>query len=166
MNRSVERRTIFHKPGDYWAFIDVLQEAADKGWVLVHGYCVMPNHWHLVLCALIDGGISKFMQWLTNTHVRRYRIAHQSVGQGHLYKDRYKAPVIKSDAHFLTVMRYVETNAAVAGLSRFPDEWPWASPFERRVRHRRILSEPPVALPSDWGKQLIDYVAECRAKKE
>jgi putative transposase len=164
-NRRVDRWPIFLSPGDYWAFIDLLQEGVALGLVVVFGYCIMPNHWHLVLRAEVDDGISKFMKWLTGTHAKRYRMCHRTVGHGHLYQDRFKSPVVEGEEHFLAVMRYVETNAARAALARFPDDWPWSSAYERRVQHRNILSVPPCPLPEDWGKQLIDYVAAWRGPK-
>src|SRR5262245_14363150 len=113
-NRSVDRRTIFHREGDYWAFIDLLQEGVALDLVRVFGYCVMPNHWHFVMQATVDHGISRFMKWLSGTHVRRYRKYYGTEGQGHVYQDRFKSPVIESEEHFWRVMRYVESNAARA----------------------------------------------------
>jgi len=162
-NRRVDRHTIFHEPRDYRAFMDMVQEGLSQELVRIFGYCLMPNHWHFVMQAQVDQGISEFIKWLTVTHVHRYRKWYGTVGHGHLYQARFKSPVIEGEAHFLTVMRYVETNAAVANLVQFPMDWPWSSAFERGMRHRAILSETPTPLPPDWGRQLVAHVEAYRA---
>lgn len=150
VNRSVDRRTIFHDRLDYRAFTDLLEAGREKAWVDVFGYCVMPNHWHLVVKALIDNGVSRYMKWLTATHVLRYRTFHENLGNGHLYQGRFKAVVITDDKQFLTALRYVEANACKAGLVRWAEDWEWSSGFERAYRQRQIVGELPVPLPSDW----------------
>jgi len=152
VNRSVDRRTIFHDRLDYAAFTNLLEEGRGKAWVDVLGYCVMPNHWHLILRALFDSSISRYMQWLTATHVLRYRRFHNNLGNGHLYQGRFRAVVIEGDEHFLTALRYVEANACRARLVRWAEDWEWSSGFERRHRLGQIVGELPVTLPANWCK--------------
>lgn len=154
VNRAVDRHLIFHKRGDYQAFLDLLEEGRQKPWVEILGYCVMPNHWHLVLRALVDNGISLFMKWLTATHVLRYRTYYETLGLGHLYQGRFRANVIESDTEFLTVLCYVEANAAKAGLVNQAEDWEWSSGYERTTGIRRITAQLPVTLPHNWGKLL------------
>ena len=165
VNRAVDRRIVFHDAPDYWAFIDLLEEAAARKWVDVLAYCLMPNHWHLILRARSSDGVSRFMKWLTGTHVQRYRTAHQTVGLGHLYQDRFKATVIEDEPALLRVMRYVEANAAKAGLTKASQAWQWSSAFERHYRHREILAELPIELPVNWHQLLHEYVMEYRASQ-
>ena len=150
VNRAVDRRTIFVDRPDYQAFVSLLEEGREKAWVDVLGYCVMPNHWHLILRALGDNSISRYMKWLTATHVLRYRTFHENLGNGHLYQGRFRAVVIADDEHFLTALRYVEANACRARLVRWAEDWEWSSGFERRQRLGHIVGELPVALPADW----------------
>ena len=161
MNRAVDRRTIFRSDGDYWAFVDLLQEGKDKNLVSIFGYCVMPNHWHILLQALSDNSVSTYMQWLQTTHVRRYRGFYGTVGHGHLYKERFRHVMIDNEASFLRELRYVEANAAKAYLTKRSEDWRWSSAFERRMQHRQILSPLPFELPPGWCKLLADYVDEC-----
>ena len=98
LNRSVERRLIFRKGADFAAFERVLGEAVERsaGGVALLAYCVMGNHWHLVIHTTSDGELSPFMKWLTLTHTQRYRTAHRSVGNGPLYQGRCKSFVIET----------------------------------------------------------------------
>src|SRR2546428_13939206 len=111
LNRAVARDKIFWKPRYYEAFQAVLQEVHDWVPMRLLAYCVMPNHWHLVLWPRGEGDLSRFMSWLTLTHSQRWHAFHQSVGTGHLYQGRFKSFVVQADDHLLTVCRYVERNA-------------------------------------------------------
>jgi len=77
---------LFEDAGDYNAFVRVMAEAMRHVPVSLLAYCLMPNHWHLVLRPEADGDLGRFMQRLTVTHVRRWRAQRHSVGLGHLYQ--------------------------------------------------------------------------------
>ncbi|MEX2139426.1 MAG: transposase [Pirellulales bacterium] len=85
------------------------------------GYCLMPNHFHLVLWPLGDGDLSHWMQWLLTAHVRRYHRHYH--GSGHVWQGRFKAFPIEQDEHLLTVLRYVERNPLRAGLVERAKDW-------------------------------------------
>jgi putative transposase len=129
LNRTVGRRIIFKKEADFVAFESVLAEAVERsaGGIELLAYCVMGNHWHLVVRTTRKGAISPFMQWLTLTHTQRYKTAHRRVGYGPVYQGRYKSFPIQTDGHLLTVCRYVERNAARAGLVERAEDWQWSS---------------------------------------
>ena len=131
MNRGNARAEIFSKRGDYEAFEKVLVEAVGRSSVRLLAYCVMPNHWHLVLWPRMDGHLSAFMQWLTGTHVRRWHAHRQSFGTDHLYQGRFKSFPVETDEYFLAVCRYVERNALRAGLTRRAEDWRWGSLWRR-----------------------------------
>ena len=84
INRGNGRDPIFADDADYAAFEKVLAETQAEVFVRVLSYCLMPNHWHLVLWPLKDGDLARFMQRLTTKHVRRWYLHHHSVGTGHL----------------------------------------------------------------------------------
>ncbi len=153
LNRSVARIKLFRGVKDYQAFEKALVEAMERTPIALLGYCVMPNHWHLVLRPERDGDLSAFMQWLTLTHVQRWRTSHDTVGYGPLYQGRFKAFAIQEDGHLLTVLRYVERNPVRANLVDRAEDWRWSS-LHRRVagdeRERSILAAWPVAMPEDW----------------
>jgi hypothetical protein len=79
-------------------------------------YCLMPNHFHLLVWPRADGDLSQFLRWLTVTHTQRWHAHHRTAGTGHLYQGRFKSFPVQSDEHFLTVCRYVERNALRANL--------------------------------------------------
>lgn len=110
LNRANARVQIFDNNKDYKKFEEVLEEAVNEYDMPLLAYCLMPNHWHLVLHPKADGDMQKFMSWLTNTHTRRWHVAKETVGQGHLYQGRYKSFIIQQDNHLLTVLRYIERN--------------------------------------------------------
>jgi putative transposase len=117
-------------------------------------YCVMPNHFHLILWPRGDGDLSRFMRWLTLTHTQRWHAHHQSAGSGHLYQGRFKSFPVQDDEHYYTVCRYVERNALLAGLAARAEDWRWGSPWWSAQASSTppgpALSPWPVARPSDW----------------
>ena len=107
---------IFHKDGDYEAFERILGEALEHvpGMRLL-AYCLLPNHWHLVVWPRHDGALSDFGHWLTLTHTQRWHAHYHDVGAGHLYQGRFKSFPVAQDDHFLRVCRYVERMRRVPG---------------------------------------------------
>ncbi len=116
LNRANARLTIFADEGDYLAFERILAEAVARQQMRLLGYCLMPNHFHLLLWPRGDGDLSRFMRWLTLTHTQRWHAHRHSAGSGHLYQGRFKSFPVQGDAYFYTVCRYVERNALRAGL--------------------------------------------------
>ena len=157
LNRANARLAIFDDDGDYDAFLRVLAEAVARHRTRLLAYCVMPNHFHLVLWPHADGELSHFMRWLTMTHTQRWHAHRKSAGSGHLYQGRFKSFPIQGDGHFLTVCRYVERNALRAGLVPRAERWRWGS-LERRSplnpNHGPELSPWPIAPPEDWTERV------------
>ena len=120
------------------------------------GWCVMPNHWHLLAWPREDGALGRFMQRLTVTHARRWQEHTRRVGEGHVYQGRYKSFPVQSDEHFLTVLRYVERNALRAGLVDRAEDWRWGSLWSwanrRKAREDGMpeLAASPVDRPRNW----------------
>ena len=139
---------MFRTEGDFEAFERVLAQAVERaaGSVDLLAYCVMGNHWHLVIRTRADGAMGAFMKWLTTTHASRYRVAHGQEGIGHLYQGRYKSFMLQDDEHFLSVCRYVERNAARASLVTRAEDWSWGSLHcwrEGDAERRAMLSPWP-----------------------
>jgi putative transposase len=177
---------LFHKDEDYQAFERVLAEALDRYPVDLLTYCLMPNHWHLVLRPRSNDGLGRMMGWLGVTHVRRHHEHHHTRGGGHLYQGRYKSFPVQDDRHFLTACRYVEANPLRAGLAAESggraESWPWCGLALRQGRPKRDAAragEPelrcvawPVDRPRNWvalvnermDDDALDQVRRCVQK--
>jgi putative transposase len=149
LNRGNGRAEVFHKDGDFAAFLDLMAEANERLPLRILGYVLMPNHFHLVLWPRGDGDLSRWMQWLLTSHVRRYH--RHYLGSGHVWQGRFKAFPIEQDEHLLTVLRYVERNPLRANLVRRAEAWAWSSLSWRPSGKRpELLSAWPVACPRNW----------------
>ena len=157
LNRANARMTIFEKDADYEAFERVLVESVERTGTRLLAYCLMPNHWHLVLWPRAEGELSRFTGWLTLTHTQRWHAHRHSTGSGHLYQGRFKSFAIQEDDHFYSVCRYVERNALRANLVRRAEEWQFSSLYRWKqgtAKEKSLLSTWP--LPRRAGG--IDYV--------
>jgi putative transposase len=163
LNRGNGRMRLFHDDGDFAAFERVLGEALERYPVDLLTYCLMGNHWHLVLRPRADDGLGRFMGWVGVTHLRRHHAHHGTSGGGHLYQGRFKSFPVQDDGHLLTLCRYVEGNAQRAGIVDHAIDWPWGGMFAREVATERIegaakpfvLAEWPVDRPRNWAA-LVD----------
>lgn len=153
LNRGNLRAELFHKEGDYAAFDKVLRQAHQRTPLDLFAWCLMPNHWHLVVRPRRGEDLSQFMRWLSVTHTQRWRAHSHSEGQGHLYQGRYKSFPVQSDEHFLALCRYVERNALASRLVERAQDWQWSSLWVRlngSAEERQILAPWPVDRPKDW----------------
>lgn len=165
LNRANEKTKIFRKDKDYEAFEKILIEAKEKQQMRILAYCLMPNHWHLVLYPLKDGDLSNFMRWVTLTHTQRWHTHYKSVGYGHLYQGRYKSFPVQKDEHFLQLVRYVERNAKRAGLVKRAEDWKWSSLYQREFgneNQKQLLSSWPV----EGDKDYLEWVNTTQPKEE
>lgn len=153
LNRANARVQIFDNDDDYRLFENILEEAVKLFNVKLLAYCIMPNHWHLVLNPVNEGDLSLFVGWLTNKHTRRWHTEKGTVGEGHLYQGRYKSFICQNENHFLTLVKYVEQNALKANLVKNAEDWQWSSGWRKingTIKHREILSPWPVSEPEDY----------------
>jgi putative transposase len=168
INRRVAKLPLFDDDGDYQSFRKVLDEVAPLYPVRLLSYCLMPNHWHLLLSPTRASAMPAFMQRLTLTHLRRWHAHRGSAGEGPVYQGRYKSFPIQDDQHLLTVARYIERNPLRAKLIKRAEDWRWSSLHDRTSgsapRWLAAANEWPVALRRDW----INWVnrAETAAELE
>ncbi len=163
INRSNARLQIFHTDKDYQLFETVLAEAKERIDIKIFSYCVMPNHWHLVLSPKKDGDLSKFMGWFTMTHTQRWHVMHKSIGSGHLYQGRYKSFLVENGKYFLQVCRYVERNPVRAKLIRKAEDWKWGSLWRKQNgtnEQKKILSKWQEDVPEDYLKWVNEVESE------
>src|SRR4051794_16933811 len=167
LNRANGRLRLFDTDGDYEAFERVLTEACARVPVRLLSYCVMPNHWHLVVWPRADGDLSKFVGWLTLTHTQRWHAHRHTAGSGHVYQGRFKSFPIQRDEHLLTVLRYVERNPLRAGLVRRAEDWRWGSLWRRErgsPEQQAVLAPWPVEAPRRWVE--VVNAAQTQAEEE
>ena len=153
LNRTNGRVKIFSSVTEYEHFEGLLLEGVALTGMRILAYCIMPNHWHLVLQPKNDGDLSAFMRWITTTHVRQRRVVTKSVGSGHLYQGTYKSFLVESDKHLVDLIRYVEQNPLRATLVDKAEQWQWSSLFRRKrgkVQDKKLLSPLPTSLPSNY----------------
>lgn len=149
LNRGNGRAEVFHKDGDFTSFLQRMAEANERLPLRILAYALLPNHFHLVLWPRGDGDLSRWMQWLLTSHVRRYHRHYH--GSGHVWQGRFKAFPIQQDEHLLTVLRYVERNPLRANLVRKAENWAWSSLVWRSgVQRPAMLSDWPIPCPRNW----------------
>lgn len=125
LNRGNNRQDVFLKDADFRAFLNALGDLKERKPFQLFGYCLMSNHFHLLLRPTGDSTISRIMQSLTVSHTQRYHRHHGSAG--HVWQGRFKSPVIQNDEHLLTVLRYIEANPIRAKIVRKAGDYPWSS---------------------------------------
>ncbi len=156
LNRAIARIQMFEKEQDFAAFERILCETLHKRPMRICAYCLMPNHWHLLLWPEKDGQLAAFMQRLTIAHVRNWQEHRRVTGTGHLYQGRYKSFPVEEDEHFLTVASYVERNALRAGLVSRAEQWQWGSLWRRcggsTSQQPVALAAWPMPIPRNWVK--------------
>ncbi len=167
LNRSNARARLFLKEDDYASFERILDEAFLRLPLRILGYCVMPNHWHMVVWPRDgeDHEVSDFLRWLTVTHAQRWHAHYHSSGSGHLYQGRYKSFPVESDEHLYTVLRYVERNPLRANLVERAQDWRWSSLGRHTQgddKARQLLTPWPIPRPRNW----VSRVNRAESEKE
>jgi putative transposase len=150
MNRATLGQVLFEGPADYDAFIALAQRAQRRTKIRIVGYCVMPNHWHFVVWVEDDAQTRAFIGWLSMVHAMRVRTWTGTRGKGAVYQDRYLAVPVEAETYFYRLMRYVERNAARAGLVERPEEWPWGSASLLGGGDGLDVAEWPLDRPPQW----------------
>ena len=161
MNRANGRLRIFKTPKDFEAFERILAEGLERVEMRICGYCIMGNHWHLLLWPKKDGDLSQYMHWVSLTHTQRFHTAHDTIGMGHLYRGRYKSFPVQDDLYYLTVLRYIEANPLRAKIVESAANWPWSSYAVRQLSLEKPfpLDPGPVRLPGNWS-EMLDTISQ------
>ncbi|SFD67883.1 REP-associated tyrosine transposase [Pseudoalteromonas denitrificans] len=127
-SRGNERKQIFRNESDFSTFINVLAAVCERyNWV-IHAYCLMTNHYHL-LVETPDANLSKGMRQLNGVYTQGFNRDHRRVG--HLFQGRYKSILVDKDSYLLALCRYIVLNPVRAkGMVDEPEEWLWSSYHE------------------------------------
>ncbi len=123
-SRGDRREAIYEDDSDRKQFLEVLGEVVQTHHWICHAYCLMSNHYHLVI-ETPDGNLSKGMRQLNGVYTQASNRRHGRVG--HLFQGRYKAILVDGDSYLLELTRYVVLNPVRAGMVARPEKWSWSS---------------------------------------
>lgn len=124
MNRGASKRTVFSTPGDVADFLSLTGEASEQFSIEVHVYCVMGNHYHLLI-RTPEANLGRAMRHIDGVYTQRFHLRNGT--DGPLFRGRYKAILVQADRHLLQVSRYIHLNPVQAGLAEQAQAWPYSS---------------------------------------
>ena len=133
---------IYLHDADREVFLGVLEEVCSRFNWLLHAYCLMSNHYHL-LVETPDGNLSKGMRQLNGVYTQRFNQTHRRVG--HVFQGRYKAILVQKNSYLLELARYIVLNPVRAGMVRDAGDWSWSS-----YRAMTGIINTPEWLHTDW----------------
>jgi len=152
-NRGNDKKAVFKDDQDRETFLKILAFVNKRYHWLCHSYCLMDNHYHLMI-ETPDGNLSLGMRQLNGVYTQARNKRHNKTG--HLFQGRYKAIVIQKDSHLLEVCRYVVLNPVRAKMVEKPEEWKWSS-----YRATAGYESPHPCLITDW---ILGQFSRTRAK--
>ncbi|MHB1246055.1 MAG: transposase, partial [Sulfuriferula sp.] len=123
-SRGDRREPIFEDDADRQAFMGIVALALDRFDACALAFCLMGNHYHLVLHTR-QPNLSALMRQINGVYTQAYNRRHAKVG--HLFQGRFKAILVDRDAYLLEVCRYVDLNPVRAAMVADPAQWPWSS---------------------------------------
>jgi putative transposase len=166
MNRAPARKRLFRDAADYEAFVNLLAEGTRRvPGVRLLGYCLMPEHWHLLVLPAKAGELSHFVRWVSTMHVRRQR-QRAGDGPGEIYQSRFRNFPVQPDAHLLALLRFIESNPRRAKLVRKSEQWRWSSLKRAKSPDGKdLLSALPVRRPVNWSKIVNDPLEQKLEKQ-
>lgn len=141
-SRGNARKAIYRDDEDRRIFLDTLLNVNKRYNWICHAYCLMNNHYHLII-ETPDGNLSKGARQLNGVYTQIYNRRHHRVG--HIFQGRYKAILIEKGSHLLEVCRYVVLNPVRAKAVERPEEWRWSS-----YRGTSGMEKPYPCLTIDW----------------
>lgn len=142
INRGNNREVVFIDDEDHLAFLSSLGRTQLRYPFRLHGYCLMSNHFHLLLRPEPTTTISRILQSLTVAHTWRYHGRHRT--SGHVWQGRFKSPVVQSDGHLWAVLGYIEANPLRARMVADPAAYQGSSyPAHGEGRPDPLLDPPP-----------------------
>lgn len=124
MNRGRRGEEIYTERNDHRVFIEVLKESAEFFNIKIAAYCLMPNHYHLLLHTP-DGNLSRCMRQINGIYTQRFNRVHKY--DGPLFRGRYKSILVDADSYLLELLRYIHKNPLRAGLSNHLQDYEWSS---------------------------------------
>lgn len=140
--RGNARSEIFLDDNDRWLFFSILADLVERYNWICHGYCLMGNHYHLLI-ETPDGNLSGGMRQLNGIYTQKFNRSHARTG--HVFQGRFKSIVVDKDSYLLELCRYVVLNPVRAGMAQHPKDSPWSSYCATAG-----LKKKPGFLSTDW----------------
>lgn len=137
VQRGNNKNPIFFRDEDYYYFLNVLREAKAKHPCLIYGYCLMTNHFHLLIQPKEKDNISLLIKLLGSKYVRYVNKAYKRTGT--LWEGRFRCSLIERELYFLAVLRYIEMNPVRAGIVNSPELYPWSSYRVRALGEKNYI---------------------------
>ncbi len=154
-SRGNNRNLIYIDDADRQTFLDIVDSVNRKHNFLCHAYCLMDNHYHLLI-ETPDGNLARGMRQINGVYSQGFNRRHKSVG--HLLQGRYKSILIQRDSHLLEVCRYIVLNPVRAKVVQRPEEYKWSS-----YRSTAGMEKPHQCLAREW---MLGQFAERRKSAE
>jgi REP element-mobilizing transposase RayT len=123
-SRGNERKDIFKSAADREQFLFYLASACARYGAIIHAYCLMTNHYHLMLETPF-GNLSLIMKYINSSYTTYFNIKGKRAG--HLLQGRYKAILVEADSYAAELSRYMHLNPVRAGIAGFPEDYLWSS---------------------------------------
>ena len=194
-NRGVEKRAIFLDSSDYWRFMaaligfqgdadlnpvnrfvrlvkqrefnaEIFKEIAGKKYTELNGFCLMPNHFHLMLHEIAEGGISKFMQRSLNSYTKYFNAKYDR--SGHLFSGRVQSSHINRDEYLRYLSAYIHLNPnEIKKWAGRAIEYPWSSFRDCVIENRWAgFLRPEIYIDQVGGmKEYSDFIKETSITK-
>jgi len=163
-SRGDGREDIYLTDQDREQFLEVLAHVIDRhGW-RCHAWCLMSNHYHLMI-ETPKGNLGQGMRQLNGVYTQRFNRKHNRVG--HVFQGRYKAILIEKDAHLLELCRYIVRNPVAAGMVEDVPAWPWSSYLQTAGMAKRHGFTSTAWVLEQFGgsrKRYCEYVADASSK--
>lgn len=125
VTRGLDRRRLFRYKNDYELFLDTTVTYLKQYKVYILHYCLMPNHLHFLIKALVASDVQKFMQLILQVYAAHFRKKYNTVG--FIFQNRYKSRLINNEAYLLECARYIERNPVRAGIAQGALDYSWSS---------------------------------------
>lgn len=123
-SRGNEKKPIFYAHEDFALFLAILKECCERYCVWVHAFCLMPNHFHLLIQTR-EANLSEFMKRLVGVYTMKFNYRHERVG--HLFQGRYKAILVHQENYLLELSRYIHLNPCKENLVEKPENYTYSS---------------------------------------
>lgn len=156
-NRAVRDVLLFSHDDEFREFEALMAAAERRHPLRILAYCLLPDHWHMVLWPETGRDMSSFLRLLTHNHTMKWHADHRSLGSGRIYRDRYKAFPVQMGRPLLNVLRLVESHAVRSSLAEQAEDWPWSSlhrPTADDDQTTPRLAPWPTDRPDDWAIRL------------